>query len=143
MLDVWALNVFLIPKPPLHPKLRLRRRSIRAHTILDRHHAGRVLTQRRVNQSVFIAHMTVNNRHVFFFHHARFPQSPQFARHRRSFSHHGHAAGFAVQPVRQMRLAARAQMQPHAADQAGICVALRRMTDEVRRFVDHQQLASS
>ena len=118
----------------------MRRRSIGAHTILDRHHAAFVLAERRINQAFCLTHVPLDDGEVFLFHCACFPKFSQLTRDRRVLGRHRHTARFTIQSVHQMRLGIRAEMQPDAADQAGIFVAFGRMTDKVRRFVDDQQV---
>lgn len=136
----WMFDVSPIPHSPLHPKLRLRRRSVQAHAILNGYRAAFIFPQRRVNQSMLFPHLTVDDGEVFFLNCPGFPDAPQFACRRRVFGDHRHAAGFAIQPVYEVWLAVSPEMEPHPTDQAGKFVAFGRMTDEVGRFIDDQQV---
>lgn len=127
-------------KPSLHPKLCLRRRSIGAHAILDRHHAVLVFAERRINQALFLAHVTVDDGGVFLLYRARFPKFSQLTRYRRVLCHHRHTARFAIQSVHHMWFGIRAEMQPDATDEAGVNVAFGRMADQVSGLVDDQQV---
>ena len=84
--------------------------------------------------------MTMNDCDVFLLHHARFPKPSQLTRHRCALRHQCHATGFAIKAVDQMRLGISPKIQSHATDEAGIFVPFGWMTDEIRRFVDDQQL---
>lgn len=135
------------PPAPLKPardvKLRLRGRTIRAHRVLDGDDARFVLAQRRVDETVLLANMPMNNGGVFFFHGARFPNGAELAGGFGIFCNDDEAARFAVEAVDQMRadrFTLVRKINPHPADEAGINVSLGRMADEARRFVDHQQV---
>lgn len=86
----------LTHKTPLRRILRLRRRSIHAHAILDCHDALLVFAKRRVDQSVFLANMTVNEGDVFLLHNARLPKFPQLTRHHSRLRHESHAARLTI-----------------------------------------------
>ena len=63
-----------------------------------------VFAQRRVNQSVFLAHMAMDNGEIFFFDGAAFQNFSQFAGDCGIFCDDDNAAGFAVETVDQMRV---------------------------------------
>src|SRR5436305_1625844 len=87
---------FASREPPLNFKLRLRRRAIAPHAILDRDATVFIFRERCVNDSAIIQNMAMHNREVFLLHAALFPKLPQLARGFIGLRHHRHAAGFAV-----------------------------------------------
>ena len=66
--------------------------------------AGFVFAQRRVNQTMLLAHMAVDDGEIFFFNGAAFQNFSEFAGDFGIFCDHNDAAGFAVETVHQMRL---------------------------------------
>ena len=83
--------------------------------------------------------MPVDDGEIFLLHFALLPKPPQRARGLVGLGDHRHAAGFAVEPVHHVRTGFAAEMQTHAADEAGHLAVLARMTNQVGGLVDHQQ----
>lgn len=83
--------------------------------------------------------MAVDDGQIFLFHFTTFPKPAQFPRRIISFRCERHAAGFAIQPIDQMRTGALAQVQPHSPDETGHRAILARMTNQIRRLIDGQQ----
>ena len=77
-------------------------RAVGADTVLDGDAAALVLAERRVNQSVIVANMAVDDGEVFFLDGAGFPDFAEFAGGHGIFGDDDDAAGFAVEAVDQM-----------------------------------------
>ena len=86
------------------PKFRLRRRAVGTHAIFDGDDTVFIFAERRVNQTVIVAQVAVDDGEIFFFNGAAFQNFPKFTRNIGIFRHDDHAAGFAVETVDQMRL---------------------------------------
>lgn len=149
-------------KPPLDEKFRLRWRAVGANAIFNRNDAVFVFAERRVNQSVFFAHMAVDDGEIFFFDGAAFEDFSEFAGGPGIFCNQNDAAGLTVEAVDQMWRSSECEfapvffqiqrmsrltpavtiieMQPRAPDQAGHLAVLGRMTDESGGLVDDQQV---
>lgn len=127
-------------EPLLDAELCLCRCAIRAHAILDGNGTAVVPAYWDIDQTVFIAHMAVDNGQITLGNGAGFPEFAQLSCHLGALGHHDDAAGFAIQPVDQSGLHALAKIESRTADQTGHFAALCRMTNQSRRFVDHQQL---
>jgi len=126
-------------KSAFDKKFCLRRRAIGADAIFHGDAAVFVLAERRVNQTMFFVHAAMHDGEVFFFDGAAFQNFSQFAGGPGIFRDDNHAAGFAVEPVDEMRLRGISQMQARAADQTGHLAVLGRMTDKSGGFVDDEQ----
>ena len=90
-------------KSTLDPEFGLRGRAVRTDTVLDCDEAALVLAERRVNQAVIGADMSVDNGEVFLFDGPGFPDFPQFAGQGGIFGDEDDPAGFAVETVDQTR----------------------------------------
>lgn len=91
-------------KAALDPELGLGGRAVGADTILDGHAAEFVPTERRINQTVVVTHMAVDDGEVFLLDGARFPDFADFAGSGGIFGDEYYAAGFTVEAVNQTRL---------------------------------------
>src|ERR1035441_8378518 len=132
-------------KSSFHENFRLRRCAVGADAVFDGHDAGFVLAERRVNDPLLRRDVAVNDGAVFFLHGARFPDFPQLARCRGIFGDDDEAGSFAVEAMNQIRLLVGsgwvpAEINPRAADEAGVFVALRWVADKIRRLVDYEQV---
>jgi hypothetical protein len=76
---------------------------------------------------------------IAFQHFPRFPELAQGAGELIRLRHQHEAAGFAVETVDHVGGGILAEVQSHAADQAGPGIGLRRVADEARRLVEHEQ----
>ena len=86
-------------KPVFHPKLGLGGRAVGPDAILDGNAAVFVLAEGRVNQSVVVADMAVDNSEVFLLDGAGFEDFAKFAGGFGIFGDEDNAAGFAVEAV--------------------------------------------
>jgi len=105
-------------KPSFHGEFGSRRCAVRAHTIFDRNFARFVLSERRVNFTVFLAHVPVDKGDIFLFHRPALPDFPKLSRRIGILGYHGYATRFPIEPVDQMRLRVWPKMQAHATDEA-------------------------
>ena len=141
-------------EPFFHEKFRLRGGPIRANAVFDGHNAGLVFAKGRINGSQIRHHMTMDNGQIFLLDGAGLPDFAQFTGGFGIFSNEDEAGGLAIEPVNQIRRGGRMrnggwrgvkqtltlQIDTGTADEAGILIALRRMTDEIGRFVDDEQV---
>ena len=140
-----------------HEIFRLRGRAVGAHAVFDGDEAGFVFAKRRVNGPLLRRDVAVDDGEVFLGDGARLPDFAEFAGGGGILGDDDEAGGFAVEAVNQMRrevwggrreaiphahgLAPRAcQINPGAADETGIFVALGGMADEVGGLVDDEQI---
>ena len=91
-------------KSSLNPKLRLRRRAVGAHAILDGDAAGLIFAQWCVNDPLLRHDMAVGDGEVFFFNGPVFKKFPQFASDDGIFCDDDDPAGFPVEPVDEVGL---------------------------------------
>ena len=84
--------------------------------------------------------MAVDNGEVSLLDQSFFPKLAQLHRRAQVLGDQNQPAGFAVQAINQMGLGGRPKMEADAADQTGILIPLRGMTDQARLFIDNQQL---
>ena len=122
-----------------HDKVRPRSGSVGAHAIFDRDGRLFVLPERRVARAGIGRHVTVDDRDVFLAHFPLGEELFDLPYPLVAFYRQDDAAGFAVEPVDKMHGHIRTDVQAHAADEAGIDIALGGMAGEAGGFVDHQQ----
>ena len=84
------------------PELGPGRCAVGPDTILDRHAAGFVPAERRINQAVVVVHVAVGDGQVFLPDSADFPEFAKFAGHGGGFGDENNPAGLAVEAVDQM-----------------------------------------
>jgi hypothetical protein len=89
-------------KSSLHPEFGLRERSIISDAVFHGNAAGCVFAQRGVNESMFVAHMTVDDGEVFLLDGATLQDFAQFARHEGTFCNDDHTTGFAIKTIYEM-----------------------------------------
>ena len=123
----------------LHPVLCTCGSSIHSHAVFNRHPALFVLAQRRLNDPVLLKHLPMHDGQVVLLNLPVFPDPTQLARCLGVFGHERDAAGLAVQPVHQLRVRARPEVQPSTADKAGVLVRFGGMADQAGGLVDRQQ----
>ena len=99
-----------------------------------------ILAQRGINHPLPDRDVTVNDGEIFLGHRARFPEFAQFTGGSGIFGDDDQAGSFAIQPVHQTRFGIQLEINPGAADETGIFVALRRMTHKVGGLVDDEQV---
>lgn len=87
----------------LHIEFSLGGGTVGADTIFDGHHALHVLAQRSVNDPLLCRYVAVDDGKVFFDDGAGFPEFAQFAGRYGVFGKEDDTAGFAVEPVNEMR----------------------------------------
>jgi hypothetical protein len=87
---------------PFDPKFGLGGRAVGPDAILDGNAAVFVLAEGRVNQSVVVTHVAVDDGEVFFLDGAGFPDFSQLAGNSGIFGDDDDAAGFAVEAVDEM-----------------------------------------
>ena len=126
-------------KPALDGKLSPGGESIGPHAIFHGNAAALVFAKGELNYAGFLSQMPVHNSEVLLLDLAIFPKAAQFAGGVIRFGNDGHSAGFAIEPIYQVRVGLLSQMEAHPADEAGHFVGLRGMTHEPRRFIDDQQ----
>ena len=114
--------------------------SIGADAVFDGDTAGFIASQGRVNHALLCAHMAVDDGQVFLGDGAGFPDFPEFARDPGIFGKQDHAARFPIKTVHQVRRGGIFQINPRAADEAGVFIALGGMANEAGGFVDNQQV---
>ena len=102
--------------------------------------AAFIFSQRGIDETGIGCDMAVDEGQVCFLDAAGFPEAAKRAGRGVGLGDDGHAAGFAVEAIDQVRVRSFAQVQPDAADQAGHGVGLGGMTDQAGRFVDGQQI---
>lgn len=124
----------------LDRKLSLRWRAVRSHAILDGNTAAFILAERRVNDAMFRRHVAMNDGEILFFDRAALPNPAQFQRGVIPLGHNRDAAGFTIKAINRMRARGLTEIQPHAADEARQRIAFGRVTNQARRFVNHQQV---
>ena len=127
-------------KAPFHPEFRQGGGPIAANAMFHGDLAGFIFAQRQIYAAGIAPHRAVDNGQIFFFDRAAFPKFAQLPRGGRVFCSKNHAAGFAVEPVDQVRLPCRAQIKARPADQARPVVALGGMADQAGGLVDDQQV---
>ena len=135
------IGVLQTPESALHPEFGLRRRAVGSDAILARHAAVLVAAEGPIDQALVNANMAMHDGQILLVHVAGFPESAQFAGGLVLFRDQHHAAGFAVEPVDQMRSDRVTEMEANTTDQTGIHVTLGWMTNQPCRFVDHQQFS--
>lgn len=81
----------------------------------------------------------MHDREILLLQVATFPNAAQLPRRLVGLRDHDQAAGLAIESVHEMRGGVFREMQPDAADQTGVFVALGGMAHKAGGLVDHQQ----
>ncbi len=95
---------FLGFQPLLDPVLRQRRYPIGADTVFDRDRAPFVFSERGVNETVRIRHVSVDQSDVLLLNFPLLPQASQSSGRLGVFCDDGDAAGLTVQTIHQLRM---------------------------------------
>ena len=133
-------KIAFVPGKPLgHREVGSRRAAVRSHTIFDHHPAGVVATERFIDTAGIGFDMTVHNGFVRFANVATLPMPAQLSCRIVVFGVQYNPTSLAVEPVDHVHSLRLAKVQPHAADQAAVFVALGWVANQVCWFVDHQQ----
>ena len=110
------------------------------HAVLDRDLAALVPAERRIDDDLRIAEVTVDDGPVFLFDGRRSRhQIAELTRDGCAFRDEHDAARFAIEPIHQPSFGA-AEVQTHPPDQARHLAIARRMADQSGWLVYHQQV---